>query len=207
MVLNPLAEVNETKLRILITIASTIGFLLFGYDNGIFSGIIVNPWFLETFDNPDPKLLGTVSAMYNIGGFVGSVTAFFTTSLLGRRYMILTGIAITTIGANPFSTATNISSLVAGRIICGIGVGVMRSTVGLCQAETSPSGTRGRYVVMQLLFGAATGLFLAQWINYGFYASTGREAFAFPVAFQLVFLFIAGVLILGLPESPRWLAK
>ena len=37
--------------------------------------------------------------------------------------------------------------------------------------------------------------------------STGRVAFVFPVAFQLIFLLISSVLILGLPESPRWLYK
>ena len=56
---------------------------------------------------------------------------------------------------------------------------------------------------MQLLFGAALGLFLAQWINYGYYDSTGREAYAVPCAMQLVFLLIAGILVLLLPESPR----
>lgn len=185
MGLNPLAKVKGLYLNILITIASTIGFLLFGYDNGVFSGIIVNPWFLETFNNPEPSVLGTVSAMYNIGGFVGSVTAFFVGHILGRRRTILTGIAVTTIGAIPFCTAQTIGALVAGRIVCGIGVGILSSTVGLWQGETAPARTRGRYLVAQLLFGAAFGLFLAQWINFGFNAKTGRVAFVFPVAFQL----------------------
>jgi MFS family permease len=119
----------------------------------------------------------------------------------------LTGICITTIGAIPFATATNIGTLVGGRVVCGIGVGVMSSTVGLWQAETAPANSRGKYLVAQLLCGANLGLFLAQWINYGFYAQTGRAAFVFPVAFQLVWLLIAAILVLGLPESPRWLAK
>jgi MFS family permease len=119
----------------------------------------------------------------------------------------LTGICITAIGAIPFATATNIATLVSGRVVCGIGVGVLSSTVGLWQAETAPANSRGRYLVAQLLCGANLGLFLAQWINYGFYAQTGRAAFVFPVAFQLVWLLIAGTLVLGLPESPRWLAK
>lgn len=204
---NPLSSVTGRSLNILITIASTCGFLLFGYDNGVFSGIIVNPWFLKTFHHPTGGLLGTVSAMYNIGGLIGSVIAFFIGNPLGRRRTILTGIAVTTIGAIPFCTATNIGTLLAGRIICGIGVGVMTSTVGLWQAETTPSRSRGRYLVFQLLGGAGFGLFMAQWINYGFHSSTGRVAFVFPVAFQLVFLAISGVLVTLLPESPRWLVK
>ncbi|KAF7194764.1 Sugar transporter STL1 [Pseudocercospora fuligena] len=205
--LNPLANATGKALNVLITIASTCGFILFGYDNALFSGLIVNPWFLETFNHPSATLTGTVSATYNLGGFAGGVIAFFIGDFLGRRRTILTGIAITTIGTVPFAAATNISQLLAGRIVTGIGVGVMSSTVGLWQAETTRARSRGAYLVGQLLYGATLGLFLAQWINYGFYDHTGRVTFAFPVAFQLVFLLTATVLILGLPESPRWLAK
>lgn len=177
------------------------------FSNGVFSGLIVNPWFLKTFNHPNASLLGTVSATYNIGGFIGSMAAFFVGDPLGRRRTILAGIAVSTVGVIPFCTATSIGSLLTGRIVCGIGVGLMTSTVGLYQAETAPARTRGAYLVAQLIFGAAVGLFLAQWINFGFSDSRGREAFVFPVAFQLVFLAVSGVLILGLPESPRWLVK
>lgn len=117
------------------------------------------------------------------------------------------GVAITTIGAIPFAAATNLAQLTAGRTVCGMGVGMMSSTVGLWQAETVPAKSRGAYLLGQLLYGATLGLFLAQWINYGFYETPGRVSFVFPVAFQLVFLAIATVLILALPESPRWLVK
>ena len=83
----------------------------------------------------------------------------------------------------------------------------MTSTVGLWQAETVPAHSRGRFLCLQLLIGAACGLALAQWINYGFHAYTGRVAFVFPVAFQFIFLISSGVLVTFLPESPRWLVK
>ncbi len=207
MSVNPLSSATGRTLNVLITIASSCGFLLFGYDNGVFSGLIVNPWFLKTFHHPTGGLLGTVSAMYNIGGAVGGIIAFFIGDGLGRKRTILTGIAICSVGAIIFSAATNIGELVSGRIICGIGVGIMTSTVGLWQAETVPSRSRGRYLAAQLLFGAATGLFFAQWINYGFQAQTGRVAYTFPVAFQFVFLVVSGSSIIFLPESPRWLVK
>jgi len=177
------------------------------HSNGVFSGLIVNSWFLKTFSHPNASLLGTVSAMYNVGGFIGSLIAFFVGDPLGRRRTILVGIAVTTVGAIPFCTATTIAQLLAGRIVCGAGVGLMTSTVGIWQAETTPARTRGAYLVAQLIYGAALGLFLAQWITFGFYASEGKVTFVFPVAFQLVFLSISGLLILGLPESPRWVVK
>ena len=80
-------------LIVLITIASSCGFLLFGYDNGVFSGVIVLPWFLATFNQPNTKLLGTISAMYNVGGFLGGLLAFLFGSKLGRRRTILSGLS------------------------------------------------------------------------------------------------------------------
>jgi len=202
-----LDNVKGKPLLLLITVASSCGFLLFGYDNGVFSGIIVSPWFLETFNHPNSKYLATISAMYNIGGCIGSAVAFFTGAKLGRRKTTLTGIAICVIGAIIQATSVNIGELISGRIICGVGVGIMTSTVGIWQAEVTPSRSRGAYLSMQLLGGTATGLFLAQWINYGFHATTTRIAFVFPVAFQLIFLLTAAVLIPFLPESPRWLVR
>lgn len=131
MLKNHLAVVSGRRLNILITIASTSGFLLFGYDNGIFSGLIINPWFLETFINLSASILGITSVIYNVGGAIGAIFAFLAGELLGRRRMILAGVAVLVIGTIPFSAATNIAQLLAGRIICVIGVGIMSSTVGM----------------------------------------------------------------------------
>lgn len=145
--------------------------------------------------------------MYNIGGFLGSLVAFFIGEPLGRRRTILTGLLISIVGAIVQCLSMNMGELVSGRIICGLGVGILTSTVGLWQAEVVSSRSRGAYLSLQLLGGSATGLFLAQWINYGFHNVTTRVAFVFPVAFQLVFLVLSAVLVFFLPESPRWLVK
>jgi MFS family permease len=107
------ANLQGRPLIVLITIASSCGFELFGYDNGVFSGIIVSPWFLTTFHNPNSKFLGTVSAMYNVGGFIGSTIAFFIGARLGRRKTILGGLAVCAVGAIIQCTATNMGELIS----------------------------------------------------------------------------------------------
>ena len=192
----------------LITIVCSCAFLLFGYDNGVLSGLLVCPWYLNQFNNPNPTLTGTISAMYNGGGALGGTVAFFIGGKLGRRKTIVFGFGITFIGAIIQCTSLTVAQLIVGRIICGTGVGTLTSTVGLWQGEVSPEKMRGRYLAILLLCGTGTGLFLAQWINYGFSTNNGKVAFVFPLAFQLLFITLAAVLVLlGLPESPRWLYR
>ncbi|KAH8821953.1 putative Myo-inositol transporter 1 [Xylogone sp. PMI_703] len=207
MPLKALQKISGRPLIVLITIASSCGFLLFGYDNGVFSGLLVLPWFLATYHHPSSGLLGTISAMYNIGGFLGGTIAFIIGAKLGRRRTIFTGLCICAAGAIIQCSSTKLGQLLAGRIISGVGVGILTSTVGLWQAEVVTGRSRGMYLTLQILGGAVGGLFLAQWINYSFHNEKGSVAFTFPLAFQLVFVGISGLLITFLPESPRWLVK
>lgn len=48
---------------------------LFGYDQGVFGGVIVTPDFLRTLDLEGDRhtwLLGTVTALYDVGCFFGT---------------------------------------------------------------------------------------------------------------------------------------
>lgn len=47
-----------------IAIAGSIGFMLFGYDQGVLSGLNAAEEFLHQFDNPSSTLLGTINAIY-----------------------------------------------------------------------------------------------------------------------------------------------
>ena len=51
------------------------------------------------------------------------------------------------------------------------------------------------------------GIFLAQWINYGFGSNDSAAAYQFPIFFQIVFLVATLALVPFLPESPRWLVS
>jgi sugar porter (SP) family MFS transporter len=145
--------------------------------------------------------------MYNIGGAMGAVFAFFFGSMLGRKRTILGGMGFASIGAVVQCAATSLGPLIAGRIMSGVGVGTLTSTMGLYQAEVVSGVARGRFLTLQVLAGAGLGLLLAQWINFGLSGHTNRVTFAFPLGFQLVFILIACSIIPFCPESPRWLVK
>ena len=73
------------KLRAAITIACQLAFVLFGYDQGVFSGIVGNEDFLNTFDHPSPGLEGIIVSIYNLGCFTGCILSFIFCEKTGQR--------------------------------------------------------------------------------------------------------------------------
>jgi hypothetical protein len=77
------------RLGLLISVIATTGFLLFGYDQGVMSGIIgaeqFNAYFPETLDNSVYQ--GFVTAIYEIGCLFGAIFSLVYGDRFGRRRM------------------------------------------------------------------------------------------------------------------------
>lgn len=73
------------RLRAAITIACQMAFVLFGYDQGVFSGIVGNSDFLNTFNHPTPALEGIIVSIYNLGCFTGCILTFIFAEQTGRK--------------------------------------------------------------------------------------------------------------------------
>lgn len=80
--------------------------------------------FLDTLGLRDnSSLLGTVTAIYDIGCFFGAILAYFIGDILGRKKSVLLGTTIMSIGAILQITAYGVPQMIVGRIIAGIGNG------------------------------------------------------------------------------------
>lgn len=79
--------VGNTLIRLQCVYALTVSqaFILFGYDQGVFSGIVGNEDWLETFGYPDSALEGIIVSIYNLGAFSGCIVAFVICEKTGRR--------------------------------------------------------------------------------------------------------------------------
>lgn len=84
-----MAETRGGKLLAFILLASGLDFLLFGYDQGLFGGILASDGFNEMLGNPTPTLTGFVTAVYDIGCALGAVMAFIFGEKIGRKRSIL----------------------------------------------------------------------------------------------------------------------
>ncbi|KIR57902.1 hypothetical protein I312_105558 [Cryptococcus bacillisporus CA1280] len=197
-----------------ITACCGSAFLLFGYDQGVMSGLLTGSAFTQQFPeidttdggNGSASLQGTVVAIYEIGCLFGSLFTFFFGERLGRRRCIMLGCTVLIIGATLQTASFGIPQLIVGRIVTGLGNGVNTSTVPVWHSETTQATNRGRALAIELainIFGVMT----AYWIDYGMSFVNSPAQFRTPLAIQLVFAVVTILLVLILPESPRWLLK
>ncbi|KAG0152602.1 hypothetical protein CROQUDRAFT_650047 [Cronartium quercuum f. sp. fusiforme G11] len=209
------------QLNLAITTLAGIGFLLFGYDQGVMGGLLTLPTFVSTFPEIDTTssslttekkrdnstLQGISVAIYEIGCMFGALSCLYIGDLLGRRKVIFLGALIMVIGACLQFTAFSLAHFIIGRIVTGYGNGYITATVPSWQAECSKPHKRGKLVMIEgaLITG---GICLSYWIDFGFYFMPHTTfAWRFPIAFQVIFGLIIIATVLCLPESPRWLIK
>lgn len=134
-----------------ITAACGAGFLLFGYDQGVFGGLLDNKPFLETFGNPSVTIQGQIVATYDIGCIIGTLVTMFAGDKLGRRRTILIGCCILIVGAILQTASYSLAQMIVGRVVAGVGNGMNTIAIPIWQSETARAEHRGKLIVAQLV--------------------------------------------------------
>ncbi|CCG81390.1 Hexose carrier protein [Taphrina deformans PYCC 5710] len=177
---------------------------LFGYDQGLFGGILVGDKFLEQFNDPSPGVQGFVTSIYDVGCFVGCLLCIFVGEILGRRRTIMLGVTIMSIGAILQTFSTTIGELAWGRFIAGIGNGFNTATAPVYHSEVSEAHDRGKAVVLEMFINVL-GFVISNWTTLVFSSVRSNLQWRIPLAGQLVFAAIIVVTLPFAPESPRWM--
>lgn len=177
---------------------------LFGYDQGLFGGILVGDKFLEQFNDPSPGVQGFVTSIYDVGCFVGCMLCIFVGEVLGRRRTIMLGVTIMSIGAILQTFAATIGELAWGRFIAGIGNGFNTATAPVYHSEVSEAHDRGKAVVMEMFINVL-GFVISNWTTLVFSPVRSNLQWRIPLAGQLIFAAIIAVTLPFAPESPRWM--
>jgi sugar porter (SP) family MFS transporter len=184
------------------------------YNIGVMASIYVHPGFIEALHHPSKAVTGLITSIYYVGSWVSYL--FISHPLAdkyGRRVAAASGVVITGIGAalQTIASAPNaLAMMIIGRIVCGVGLAIVSTSVPLYQSEVSPAKHRGRYVVINHV-GLVAGLAVAFWVGYGFsHWETERGEYygwRLSMALQFVpeFFFLVGIFLC--PETPRWLVE
>ncbi|GAA6041931.1 hypothetical protein JCM8097_000229 [Rhodosporidiobolus ruineniae] len=211
--------VNGKALGWWITVAASFGFALFGYDQGVMSGLISAPQFISVFPACDPDVQGSYKssvlqafyvAIYEVGCLAGAVFALMFGDRLGRRKMMYAGAFILLVGVliqvTSFRGHWAGGQFIIGRIITGVGTGFETSTIPTWHAECAKAHSRGFAVFIEAAM-ISTGTMIAYWVDLGFSYLDDSTSWRVPIALQAIFAIGLVVLISFLPESPRWLVS
>ncbi|KAF3017713.1 hypothetical protein E8E14_002341 [Neopestalotiopsis sp. 37M] len=197
-----------------------IGGILYGYNQGMFSGVLAMPSFqahMGEYDPLDPNAdqtkKGWLTAILELGAWIGALLSGFAAEALSRKYGILVATTVFIIGVIIQATAQSggANVILAGRFVTGIGVGSLATIVPIYNSEVAPPEVRGALVALQQL-AITFGILVSFWIDYGTNFIGGVElgsqkdaAWIVPICLQLG---PAAVLFFGMlfmPFSPRWL--
>ena len=185
-----------------LTVISTLGGLLFGYDTGVISGALL--YMRDDLAMTTAQEAWVVSSLLFPGAAFGALLGGRIADWLGRKNSLIVCAVIFLVGALGCALAPNVALMVAARIILGFGVGAAAVACPLYLAEMAPAERRGRMVTINELM-IVTGQMLAFAIN-ALLAVTIEDAHVWRIMLGVAAI-PAVVLLIGmflLPESPRW---
>jgi SP family galactose:H+ symporter-like MFS transporter len=193
------AHPAESKFVYIAAAFAALGGLLFGYDTGVISGaelFIKNDFTLSTF------ALEVIVSGVLAGAATGALAGGRLADKFGRRKLLIATAIIFAAGAILCTVANSANTLIVGRIIVGLGIGLSSGTVPVYISEVSPANARGWQVSLFQL-AITVGILLAYVVDYAFAKIEGWR-WMFGLAVVPAAIFALGMIYL--PESPRWLA-
>lgn len=93
-----------------------------------------------------------VTSLFELGYFFGALITAAAGGRLGRRTLAHFGTLSISIGALLQASSFSVGQLMVGRIVAGIGLGLISSNVAIWQSETAPAKLRGTLVACSLGF-------------------------------------------------------
>lgn len=139
---------------------STLGGLVFGYDQGVVSVILVMPQFQQRFPEISPDASGAgfwkglMTAMIELGALLGALNQGWIADKISRRYSIIVAVIVFIIGSVLQTAAMDYAMLTVARLIGGVGIGMLSmvaplyiSEISTCMANDPSGNTYTRQVL------------------------------------------------------------
>ncbi len=187
---------------IAITLVAAIGGLIFGFDTAIVAG--ATRYMKEQFSLNSLQEGWAVSVVL-IGCMFGAGLAGPISDRIGRRRFMLVSAVLFFVSAVGCALPRTITAFVIFRFIGGLGIGSAAVLSPLYIAEVAPARVRGALVSVNQL-AIVTGILLAYFVNWMF-AGAGPSNWRWMFGLGAVPSIFFFLLLLRVPESPRWLVK
>lgn len=201
---------ENTRFIILISCVATIGGFLFGFDSGVINGTVDG--LKQTFQSSSAGIGFEVASML-LGCAIGAFFAGRLADRWGRRAVLIIAAVLFLLSAMGAGLAHSSAVFVFARVMGGFAVGAASVMSPAYIAEVASARYRGRLATVQQI-AIISGLFCAFLSNFllakAAGASTqplwlGQEAWRWMFWMQAIPSAIFLLLLLTIPESPRYL--
>lgn len=193
----------KTKSILLSVIVTSLAGFLFGFDTIVISGAdrpIQQLW--ETSD----LFHGTfIMSMALWGTVIGALFGGIPSDRLGRRVTLFWIGIFYLVSALGSALATDPYIFSFSRFIGGLGVGASAVAAPIYISEITPAHDRGGFVAMYQ-FNIVFGILVAYLSNYMIGEYIDVDAWRWMLGVEAIPAAIYSLFVLGVPESPRWLA-
>ncbi|KAH6960136.1 general substrate transporter [Fusarium avenaceum] len=151
-----------------LSLFASLGGFLFGYDQGVVSGVLTMESFAADFPRIflDSGFKGWFVSTLLLCAWFGSLINGPLADYLGRKGSMLLAVVVFIIGSAFQAGANTVAMLFAGRAVAGLAVGMLTMIVPMYMSEVSTPGIRGTLVVLQQL-SITLGILVSYWLEYG----------------------------------------
>jgi sugar porter (SP) family MFS transporter len=175
-----------------------LGGVLYGYDMGIIAAALI---FVRSTFTLSTQMEESVVSVVLVGAMVGAILGGALADRLGRRLILVSGGIIFIVGSVIAPLSPNVWTLIGARMLLGLAIGFTSVTAPVYVSELAPPQSRGMLIGLYQ-FALTLGIALADLVGYWL---AGSHAWRWMFGLGLLPAGIFLLLVLTVPESPRWL--
>jgi sugar porter (SP) family MFS transporter len=181
-----------------VSLIAGLGGILYGFDMGIIAAALI---FVRSTFALSTQMEEIVVSVVLVGSMVGAVVGGVFADRAGRRATLVWGGVLFIAGSILAPLSPNVFTLIVSRTLLGVAIGFTSVTAPVYVSELAPPQSRGMLIGLYQ-FALTGGIALADLVGYWLANEHAwRLMFGLGAIPALFFL----VLVLTVPESPRWL--
>ncbi len=197
---NPVITQTRVKQMFIwrVSLIAGLGGILYGFDMGVIAAALI---YVRDQFHLSTMMQEVLVIAVLIGVMIGALAGGSIADRIGRRKTLVWGGILFIAGSILAPLSPDVWVLFVARGLLGIAVGFTSVTAPVYVSELSPPQSRGLLIGLYQ-FALTSGIALADLVGYWFAAQQGwRWMFAFGIFPAVLFL----LMVLTVPESPRWL--
>lgn len=181
-----------------VSMIAGLGGILYGFDMGIIAAALI---FVRTTFSLSTRMEELVVSVVLVGSMAGAAAGGPLADRAGRRTILLWGGILFILGSILAPLSPNAGTLIVARALLGVAIGFTSVTAPVYVSELAPPESRGTLIGLYQ-FALTVGIALADLAGYWLAPGHAwRTMFALGALPALLFF----LLVITVPESPRWL--